>query len=188
MPQPDIRLAIIVASTREGRFAPTVAEWFVAQAAGYTATIDVIDLAETPLPATMRSETPPEVRDFRERIGAADAYVVVTTEYNHGYPAPLKHAIDFAKQEWFAKPVAFVSYGGMAGGLRAVEQLRQVFAELHMVSIRDTVSFHLARSQFDETGQPQEPEQVNAAAKTMLERLFWWATALRDARAAQPYG
>jgi hypothetical protein len=75
-------------------------------------------------------------------IDAADAFVVVTPEYNHSYPASLKHAIDMAHGEWNTKPVAFVSYGGISGGLRAVEALRLVFAELHATTIRDTVSFH----------------------------------------------
>jgi NAD(P)H-dependent FMN reductase len=80
--------------------------------------------------------------------------------------------------------VAFVSYGGTGGGLRAVEQLRQVFAELHTVTMRDTVSFHMAWNCFDESGQPHDPAGCNAAAKTMLDQLAWWATALRTARTA----
>ncbi len=68
--------------------------------------------------------------------------VVVTPEYNHGYPASLKQAIDIPHAEWQRKAVGFVSYGGLAGGMRAVEQLRQVFAELHCTTVRETVSFH----------------------------------------------
>jgi NAD(P)H-dependent FMN reductase len=92
--------------------------------------------------------------------------------------------------EWTAaqEPVAFVSYGGMSGGLRAVEQLRLVLAELHAVTIRDGVSFHLARDQFDQDGQPRDPVGCGAAASTMLDRLAWWALALRDARTRCPYG
>jgi NAD(P)H-dependent FMN reductase len=113
--------------------------------------------------------------------------VVVTPEYNHGYPASLKQAIDLGGREWWAKPVAFVSYGGISGGLRAVEQLRQVFAELHAVTVRDTVSFHGAHGCFDDSGSPRDPSGRNAAAKTMLDQLAWWAYALRDARAVRPY-
>ncbi len=76
------------------------------------------------------------VAAFRERIDRADAFVVVTPEYNHAYPAVLKFMIDCAYAEWQAKPVAFVSYGGISGGLRAVEQLRLVFAELHADAAR----------------------------------------------------
>ena len=120
----------------------------------------------------------------RLTIGQADAFVVVTPEYNHGYPAALKQAIDLPRSEWRRKPVAFVSYGGLGGGLRAVEQLRGVFAELHAVTMRDSVSFHMAWELFDESGALRQPAQSNAALTTMLDHLTWWATALRTARAA----
>lgn len=183
-----VRLAVIVGSNREGRFGSTVAEWFVAQAQPRAdMAIDVIDLADVDLPIVYPARPSAAVVAYTDRIDQADAFVVVTPEYNHGYPAALKQAIDLAFYEWRAKPVAFVSYGGMAGGLRAVEQLRQVFAELHAVTVRDTVSFHMAHGQFDESGEPREPAGCNAAAKTMLDQLLWWAEALRTARAACPY-
>lgn len=183
-----IRLAVIIASTREGRFGPTVADWFVDRATDHSTEVDVIDLADYTWPAIMRGDPTADLQEFCQRIGSAEAFTIVTCEYNHGYPASLKNAIDHAQEEWFAKPVGFVSYGGIAGGLRAVEQLRQVFAELHMVTVRDTVSFHNAHSQFDDSGQLSDPEPANAAAKVMLDRLLWWARALRDARAAHLYG
>jgi NAD(P)H-dependent FMN reductase len=111
----------------------------------------------------------------------------VTPEYNHGYPAPLKALIDSAGVEWHAKPVAFVSYGGVSGGLRAVEQLRLVFAELHAVTIRDSVSFPGAWEQFDETGALRNPERAHRGMKTLVARLHWWAVALRQARSMAPY-
>ena len=110
----------------------------------------------------------------------------MTPEYNHGYPAPLKALIDSAGVEWHAKPVAFVSYGGVSGGLRAVEQLRLVFAELHAVTIRDSVSPG-AWEQFDETGALRNPERAHRGMKTLVARLHWWAVALRQARSMAPY-
>lgn len=80
-----------------------------------------------------------------------------------------------------------MSYGGIAGGLRAVEQLRQVFAELHAVTVRDTVSFHGGAATFDGP-DPRDPESCGAAAKVLLDQLGWWGRALRQARADQPYG
>lgn len=150
--------------------------------------------ATPPLPPVQQAHpvptgeyTSPEVRAFAGRIGAADAFIVVTPEYNHGYPASLKLAIDSVHPEWRAKPVAFVSYGGFAGGLRAVEQLRVVFAELHAVTIRETVSFYLAPQQFEGNGEPRDAAGVNLAAKKLLDQLAWWAEVLRDARATKPY-
>src|SRR5690606_9232938 len=128
-----LRLEVIVASVRPERFAPVVADWFLATVRERREfDTGVLDLREIALPADL-TETP-AVADFRARLGAADAFVAITSEYNHGYPASLKTAFDSAKHEWRAKPIGFVSYGGMSGGRRAVEQLRQVVAELHMVS------------------------------------------------------
>jgi NAD(P)H-dependent FMN reductase len=125
---------------------------------------------------------------LQQQLDTADAFVVVTPEYNHGYPAALKELIDSAGREWHAKPVAFVSYGGVSGGLRAVEQLRQVFAELHAVTIRDSVSFHNAWEQFKGEGVHASPERHANSLSRMLAQLHWWAVALRHARAAKPYG
>jgi NAD(P)H-dependent FMN reductase len=113
--------------------------------------------------------------------------VVVTPEYNHSFPASLKNLIDWHYTQWRAKPVGFVSYGGVAGGLRAVEHLRTVFAELHAVTTRDVVSFHTAWEQFDDSGKPVDPVGPATAAKTMLDQLAWWGLALRQARAERPY-
>ncbi|MGP3998607.1 NADPH-dependent FMN reductase [Streptomyces sp. 8N706] len=194
MSDTPIRLAVIIGSVREGRFGPTVAQWFVDEARPRTdSDIDVIDLAEIDLGMTAPTMDPaPEVAAVLEqvspRLEAADAFVVVTPEYNHSYPAGLKNVIDWHHAQWNAKPVGFVSYGGVSGGLRAVEHLRQVFAELHAVTVRDTVSFHNAWQQFGEDGRPIAPEGCNAAAKTMLDQLTWWAQALREARTKRPYG
>ncbi|GAB2669880.1 NADPH-dependent FMN reductase [Nocardia goodfellowii] len=180
-----LRLEVIVASTRPERFAPVVADWFVRAARSRpefdTGTIDLIDAG---LPGNLT--VTPEVDAFRARLAAADAFVAVTSEYNHGYPASLKTAFDSAKREWRAKPIGFVSYGGLSGGLRAVEQLRQVVAELHMVSARETVSFHQAKKQFDQEGRTHDGAAIDAAER-LLTQLAWWATTLRSARSASPY-
>lgn len=195
MTNPKLRLAVIIGSTREGRFGETVARWFLDRAQQRDdVEVDLIDLRDTPLPVVQQAGpvgagvyASPEVRAFAGRIGAADGFVVVTPEYNHGYPASLKLAIDSVYPEWKAKPVGFVSYGGVSGGLRAVEQLRPVFAELHTVTVRDAVSFAGARRQFDSTGVPADLERANLAAAKLLDELTWWARALRDARGREPY-
>jgi NAD(P)H-dependent FMN reductase len=186
-----LRVAIVLGSTRRGRFCPTVANWFTARARQYgNLDLDVIDLAEARLPDVLSDHgepLPEQVRALAPRLSAADAFVIVTPEYNHSFPAPLKTAIDWYLDEWKAKPVAFVSYGGMSGGLRAVEQLRLVFAEVHAMTIRDTISFYNYPDQFDHNGQPTHPEGANEAAKAMLDQLSWWAIALRNARTEHPY-
>ncbi|HEV7931675.1 MAG TPA: NAD(P)H-dependent oxidoreductase [Actinomadura sp.] len=195
MPEKSFELAVIVGSVREGRFGPTIADWFAGQARQREdLNVDLIDLAEVRLPMALpafgaepASKAALALQALTPRLAAADAFVVVTPEYNHSFPASLKNAIDWHSRQWHAKPVGFVSYGGISGGLRAVEQLRLVFAELHAVTIRDTVSFHGAWSQFDDTGAPISPEGCNSAAKTMLDQLTWWARTLREGRTTHPY-
>ncbi len=185
MTNDPLQLAVIVGSTRDGRVGPTVARWFVDHASKRDdVDLDVIDLVDVELPSVMAARRDDAVTAYAARIDRADAYVVVTPEYNHGYPAALKNAIDLAHGEWRKKAAGFVSYGGMAGGLRAVEQLRQVFAELHVATVRDCVSFHMVGGRFDERGQPYDPEGCGAAATTMLDQLVWWGAALRTARRA----
>ncbi|MET9434306.1 NAD(P)H-dependent oxidoreductase [Streptomyces sp. NPDC006551] len=187
-----LRLAVIVASNREGRFGPVIADWFLAQAAGREDfTVDVVDLAEIDLPTSLSYRPDAAVRAELAKVSpvlaAADAFVVLTPEYNHSFPASLKSLIDWHFTEWQAKPVGFVSYGGISGGLRAVEHLRQVYAELHAVTVRDTVAFPHAHGQFEEDGGHKDPTGPDAAAKTMLDQIAWWARALRDAKAVRAY-
>ncbi|MGW2511925.1 NADPH-dependent FMN reductase [Streptomyces scopuliridis] len=187
-----LRLAVILGSNREGRFGPVVSDWFLSRAAerrDFTTTF--IDLADTDLSAPLSSRPGPAVRAELDKVtpalAAADAFVVLTPEYNHSFPAAIKALIDWHFVEWQAKPVGFVSYGGMSGGLRAVEQLRQIFAEMHAVTVRDTVSFHNAHAHFDAEGRHRDPAECDAAARTMLDRLAWWAQALREAKSVLPY-
>ena len=191
MSDAPLRLVIIIGSTREGRFGPTVSDWFAGEAEQRTdIDVDVLDLADARLPDRLTGygePVPAEVSALAPRLAAADGFVVVTPEYNHSYPAPLKTLIDWYGTEWQAKPVGFVSYGGMSGGLRAVEHLRPVFAEVHAVTVRDTVSFHGAWARFDGP-DPIEAAECATAAKAMLDQLAWWARALREARATRPYG
>ncbi|MEU8899633.1 NAD(P)H-dependent oxidoreductase [Nocardia sp. NPDC048505] len=194
MSEEPLRLTVIIGSVREGRFGPTIAHWIAGLAAQHGWTVDIVDLAEIDLPLAMPEfgGTPPPAAQralatLSPRLAAADAFLVVTPEYNHSFPAALKNAIDWHNRQWHAKPVAFASYGALSGGLRAVEQLRLVFAELHAVTIRDTVSFHHAWTRFGADGTPTDPTACTAAAKTMLDQLDWWARTLHEARATRPY-
>ncbi|OII66432.1 MULTISPECIES: NADPH-dependent FMN reductase [unclassified Streptomyces] len=194
MSESPLKIGVIVGSVRTGRFADTVARWFVSEVGKRDdMEVHVVDLTEPALVEELKltleeagaSGSAPRLA---ERIAGLDGFVVITPEYNHGYPASLKLAIDYVYGEWRAKPVGFVSYGGMAGGQRAVEQLRQVFAELHAVTLRDTVSFHMAWEKFDEDGRPHDAEGPAKAAGVMLDQLAWWGVTLREGRAARPYG
>lgn len=182
-----VDLVVIVASVRVGRLGPRVADWFVGSVSTRTDfAMRVVDLADFVLPVDLSASTAADA--LGASVGSADAVVVVTPEYNHGYPGALKTAFDSLKYEWRGKPVGFVSYGGMSGGFRAVEQLRQVVAELHMVSVRDSVAIHQARTAFDSDGSlvAGHGAAIDAATR-MLDQLHWWASATRVQRSARPY-
>lgn len=195
MSEQPVKLAVIIGSVRDGRFGPVMAKWFARQAEQYDAVaVDVIDLLDFPLPVHMPvpgQQLDPAVAEIRDplaaRLFAAEAFVVVTPEYNHSVPAGLKNAIDWFLEEWMAKPVALISYGGMGGGLRAAEHLRQVFSEVHAVTVREMISFHNAWAEFGMPGQPASPEGSVAAAKKLIDQIVWWGRALRDARERTPY-
>jgi NAD(P)H-dependent FMN reductase len=190
------RLVVLIGSVREGRFGPVVAGWIADRASergGFE--VDVVDLADFEIPLVLPAMSPklagdayPRPRgmaDLTARLDAADAFVVVTPEYNHSYPASLKAAIDWHFTQWTAKPVAFVSYGGAAGGRHAVLHLENVLTELHAVTIRDGLAFPNYFVTFED-GEPLDA-QADVYAKAMLDQLAWWASALREARAAVPY-
>ncbi len=185
-----IRVTVIVGSTRDGRLAPSVAQWFEGQIGQRDDMVtDVVDLLDDPLPDSLDDKAP-AVRALRPRLAEADAFVLIVPEYNRSIPGPLKTAIDCFQSEWEAKPVGFVSYGlGMAGGVRAVEHLRQIFAEFHAVGVKDIVTFPRIMEHFDAEGNfPVNSSGCDAAAKTMLDELAWWGRALREAKAQHPYG
>lgn len=185
-----LAVTLVVGSNRHGRFGPVVADWLLDRMRDRDDVLpEVLDVADANLPTTFAPT--PEATAARSsvtpKLAAADAFVVLTPEYNHSYPAGLKNLIDWHFTEWRAKPVALASYGGLSGGLRAVEHLRQVFAELHAVTLRDTVSFHNAGASFEE-GRLKDPSGPEAAAKVMLDQLVWWGRGLREARDRRPYG
>jgi len=178
-------IAVVYGSARQGRFCDTVVNWVLNELwAESGIRVTLIDPLQFKGPA---DEAAINVATLEEKIAEADAFIVATPEYNHGYPAALKELIDSCYEPWHAKPVGFISYGGVSGGLRAVEQLRQVFAELHTVTIRDSVSFSNVWAQFDAAGNPCKADEAKASLLVMLRRLKWWASALKAARAENAY-
>jgi NAD(P)H-dependent FMN reductase len=187
-------LAIIMASTRPGRAGAPIAQWFAARAKDHGGfDVNVIDLADVGLPLLdepnhprLRQYVHQHTKDWSATIEAADAFVFVTPEYNYGYPASLKNAIDYLHHEWQHKPVGFVSYGGVAAGTRAVQQLKQVVTTLRMLPVFDSVNipFH---AQFLRDGTFHANEVLDQAADTMLDELVRIEAALRPLRpASQP--
>ena len=190
---PPSRIGIILASTRRGRRGEAYARWIhEVLAQRPDAEVELLDLREYPLPAYEHEQMPPAIerayedptaRRWSERIQGLDGYIIVTPEYNHGYPGQLKNAIDHVHMGWWYKPVSFLSYGGTACGARAVEQLRNVAVEVRRVPVRGEVNLRLIGLQVDEAGRPTDPLYAKVA-KAMIDQLLWWARVAKDGRAA----
>ncbi|MFD0362456.1 NADPH-dependent FMN reductase [Nocardia sp. GCM10030253] len=187
-----VRVALILGSTRIGRFGPTVADWFAGRLRRRRdVELDPIDLAAVKLPDQLTDHDQPVpalVRNLGKRLAAADAFVVVTPEYNRSFPAAVKNAIDWFDTEWAAKPVTVVSYGRDSDGSQAAAQLRQVFGELNAVPIRRTVAIAKVWQRFAADGSwPRRDAELDESVNGAVDQLLWWAHALRDARARAPF-
>ncbi|MEV0775042.1 NADPH-dependent FMN reductase [Streptomyces sp. NPDC050433] len=184
-----LRVAVIIGSTREGRLGDAIGRWFAERAAKRDElAVSVVDLADFDFPARYPDRVTEPMAEFTAEVDRAEAFVVVTPEYNRSFPASLKQAVDYAYDEWQTKPVAFVSYGHGSGGMYAVEGLRSVFTELHTVTLRNGVSINLFDCGDDVLDvDAATGEHRDRAASVLLDQLGWWGLALREAREARPY-
>ncbi|MGW0472335.1 NADPH-dependent FMN reductase [Streptomyces coeruleorubidus] len=182
-------LTTVVASTRPGRVGRSVADWFTARVAECeqfeSHLVDLRELAlpffDEPHPPALRTYTKSHTRAWSRIVDASDAFVFVTPEYNGGFPAPLKNAWDFLVVEWQHKPAAFVSYGGVSAGTRAVQMAKQVVANLQMLPIGPTVSIPFV-SERVEDGAFRPGKIHEAAAEHMLDELVRTAAVMRRLR------
>lgn len=182
-------LQVIVASTRPGRVGPVVAEWIRGRAVEHGGfDIEFVDLAEVALPLLdephhprLRRYTQPHTQEWSATVDRADAFVFVMPEYNHGFNAALKNALDYLYHEWRHKPVGFASYGGVAGGTRAVQLLKPVLAALRLTPLVEAVHVPFVQ-QFVEDGRFRPNEQLESGATAMLDALARQADVLRDVR------
>lgn len=183
-------LQIIIGSTRPGRAGPSVAAWFRDRAAADGRfTVELIDLAEVGLPLLdepkhprLRQYTHQHTRDWSATISRGDAYVFVVPEYNYGFNAATKNAIDYLHHEWHHKPAGFVSYGGVAAGTRAVQMLKQVLTTLRMTPVFESVNIPFVQQFRAESGEFQPSDVLEEAATAMLGELSRVAAALRPLR------
>jgi len=188
-----VTVGVILVSVREGRKGAAFAQWIhglLAQREDVRA--ELIDLKDWPLPAysypvlATAAEQSYEAGSLQarwaERIRSLDGFIVVTPEYNRGYPGHLKTALDHLYPAWNRKPMAFVAYGGFAAGARAVEQLKQVVVELQIVPVREDVSIGLIGLALDERGFPSA-ELFQKKAKALLDSLLYWTRLLASERA-----
>ncbi|WP_433319550.1 NADPH-dependent FMN reductase [Micromonospora chersina] len=185
-------LQIIIASTRPGRLGLPVAEWIHAAAVkhGGFDQVELVDLAEWNLPfmdepnhPRLRRYEHQHTRDWSATIDRADAFLIVMPEYNYGYTAPLKNAIDYLAHEWAYKPVGLVSYGGVSAGTRAAQMIKQVLTTLKMTPIPEAVHIPFVAQFIDDDRALRPNETMDASAEAMLDELVHWTAALAPLRA-----
>ncbi len=188
------RLGVIVASTRPGRVGLPVAHWLQARAVRHGGfDVALLDLAEIDLPFMDEPNHPRLGRYIHEHtkrwsatIDAIDAFAIVMPEYNYGFSAPLKNAIDYLHNEWHDKPAGLVSYGGVSAGTRAAQMLKQVLSALRMVTVADAVSIPFVAQFVDDEGRLTPNEVMDDAADAMLAELLRIQNALVALRPAVP--
>ena len=186
-----IKIGIIVGSTRPGRKADAVARWVLEHAQKREgAQYEIVDIADyklplldEPLPPSMGKYSKPHTQAWAHKVSELDAFVFVTPEYNHAPSAALKNAIDFVYREWNNKAAGFVSYGA-SGGIRAVEQLRQIMAEIQVADVRRAVILSLL-TDFESYTTFKPSAAHEQTLSTMLDQLVAWAGALKTVREAK---
>lgn len=186
------RILVILGTTREGRRGEAVAKWAMSVLTLISeADFELVDLRDWDLPyynfsgypSTEKGKYFSEIQEkWGKKIDEADGFLMITSEYNRGYPAVLKNALDYLWYEWNHKPISFITYGGISGGLRAAEQLRQVIIELEMVPIRDEVVIHGISRSIDENGNMKKDEKSDEHLKSVAKRLVLWANSLKKIR------
>ncbi|MER6949458.1 NAD(P)H-dependent oxidoreductase [Nonomuraea sp. NPDC000554] len=185
-------LQVIVASTRPGRAGRAIGEWFREHAVGQgDFEVELVDLAEVGLPFLDEPNHPrlkqyvnAHTKEWSATIERGDAFVFVTPEYNHSFTAVLKNALDYLHHEWQHKAAGFVSYGGISGGTRAVNSLRQVTSSLKMIPVVEAVNVPFYTQFVGDDGTFQPNEVTVGAADALLAELSKLTGALRPMRLA----
>jgi NAD(P)H-dependent FMN reductase len=186
------KLLTIIASTRPGRVGLPVANWFMERAEEHGGfELALVDLYELDLPLLdepnhprLRQYTQAHTRAWSATVDSADAVVLVTAEYNYGYPAALKNALDYLHHEWRYKPVGFVSYGGVAAGTRAVQQLKQVVGALQLFAVANSVNIPFVAQFLDDDRVLHGNDVMTQAAADMLGELLAVQAGLASLRSA----
>ncbi|MFI5371861.1 MAG: NADPH-dependent FMN reductase [Candidatus Eisenbacteria bacterium] len=184
---------VILASVREQRAGAHVARWtmeLLARREDLAA--ELVDLRDWPLPNYDQPASPkvletkyelPLARAWVEQLARADAFVIVTPEYNHSFSGALKNALDWAYAPWNRKPLGLVTYGGPSGGIRCAQSLKLVALELQMIPVRPEVNIPFVGQAFDADGRLTNEVQARRAPQ-MLDELAWYARVLKAAREA----
>ncbi len=176
-------IPVILGSTRRGRQSDTVARFLSARLAAKSIHTEILDLADFNFPVmeerlSRRDDPPPRLREFAAKIAAADALLIVTPEYNSGYPGVLKNALDYLYAEYKHKPVGIATVSaGMFGGLSALAQLRQVVLALSAYPVPASFPVRSVQDNFADDGTPRDPI-YEKSAEAFLRELLWLTDAV----------
>ncbi len=177
-------IPVILGTAREGRQSEKAAKFIHAEAAKFGFETELIDVRDYKVPATDNTQQSPTAKRLEEKISRADGFIIVSPEYNHGYPGELKMMLDLLYQQYAYKPVGICGVSARpTGGARAVEKLRLVAIELHMLPIREAVYFPVIHNLFDEKGNIKDKAYYERI-KPFFSELEWYAMALKTARDA----
>jgi NAD(P)H-dependent FMN reductase len=195
VPPTTPHIQVILASTRPGRFGERAAAWVMDRLSPREDLhAELVDLRDHPLPIfdqpapparTLRDYPNEEIARWGCRVDEADGFIAITPEYNHGYPASLKNALDHIFPELNRKPITFVGYGNV-GGARAIEQLRLVAVEFEMAPLRHAIHILPELMIPARQADPFTPEllaPLDGRLDSAATDLVWWANALAAARA-----
>lgn len=196
MSDSPFKLGIIVASVRPSRLGASIGHWVHQQSSQDDRfEVDLIDLADVALPFADEPHHPvtgnyvhEHTKAWSRRVAACHGFVIVTPEYNHGYPASIKNALDLVNREWWYKPVAFASYGGISGGLRSVQQLKQVVTFLRMIPVADAIVAPFFAKQIDKTGHFVPNDEQVASVTAVLNEVLAVGMPLQHLQQLSPVG
>lgn len=183
----QLQIGVITSTTRKGRVGPTIAKWFISEASQITSKLEftLVDIAGLPL---LNEQNMPGMRKYEDESSKAwskliegfDGYIIVSAEYNHQMPAPIKNALDTLYHEWNRKVVGFVGYGSY-GAESAIMDLRPLVSYLNMMPIREKLSISKVWEALDENGCPKDG-YVSGDMKKFIDELTWWTSTLANGR------
>lgn len=184
------KLKIISSTTRPERKGKAIEQWITEYAAKHSEfEVELLDLEQIGLPLMNEVNHPrlqqyehEHAKQWSRKIDEADAFIIVLAEYNFGYPAPIKNALDYLYKEWQYKPVGIVSYGGVSGGLRATQMLKQVLTTLKMMPLTEAVVLPFFQKKINSAGKFEADEMAEQSAAAMLKELDKWAEAMKTMR------
>ena len=184
-------IPIIAGSTRRDRQSIKVARFVLARLQQRNGVqTELLDLLEYNFPIMEerlyhRDDPPRRLREYADKIARADALIIVTPEYNNGYPGVLKNALDYLLPEYERKPIGIVtvSAGGF-GGINCLAQLRLVTLGMGAFPIPESLPVSRVRDSFRDDGTPNDPAYEKRAA-VFLDEVLWFAEAIADRKAKE---